>query len=410
MKAENAIWLVLLLSLMFSLYGLGDKSLWFDEAFTAQALREGFGDMMKTIYSDVHPPLYYAFMKLWTGIFGYSEYALRLPSAIFGVACVYLSCLLGRSWYDGKTGLLAALLLSLSGLFLRYCQEARMYTMFTMFALLTLYFFTKRNWQLFALSAILGIYTHFMGFVVILIVLVHSAIKKEVSGYLVLSCIIIAVAGLPLLPIITNAWSMKQAETWGMLADIHFVPRYLGLFLGGGELLGLLFFCFFVRQIIRTKKALPLLWVAIPLIFGFALAFFIPVSTTGRYFLFVLPAYLVVIASSILSMKKGYLTVIMLLIVIDVSAVSLLAEYSREKTDWRGATAYVDSNVLPGDGIAVEPGWAGDAFRYYSKNELRPGNRIWVIQLDDAPLNYPGYAAVSEREFTSLRVRILQKT
>ena len=64
-----------------------DQSLWLDEATTAVAVQtHSFWNIVTQFSpSDFHPPLYYLVMKIWTGIFGYSEVALRMSSVLFSM-------------------------------------------------------------------------------------------------------------------------------------------------------------------------------------------------------------------------------------------------------------------------------------------------------------------------------------
>src|SRR6266853_2275714 len=48
-----------------------------------------------TFSSDTHPPGYYIVMLPWTHAFGTSLRSIRLPSALFGLACIPLLYLLG---------------------------------------------------------------------------------------------------------------------------------------------------------------------------------------------------------------------------------------------------------------------------------------------------------------------------
>src|SRR5207248_6714419 len=68
-----------------------------------------------TFSSDTHPPGYYLLMLPWTRIAGTSLEAIRLPSALFGLASIALIF-----WFGSRTGWpisgsLAAALLAFSG-------------------------------------------------------------------------------------------------------------------------------------------------------------------------------------------------------------------------------------------------------------------------------------------------------
>lgn len=73
-----------------------NQSLWLDEAIGALAVRDFsyFGILNDFLRSDNHPPLYYIVLKMWSGIFGYSELSLRIPSILFGLGTIYFSYLI----------------------------------------------------------------------------------------------------------------------------------------------------------------------------------------------------------------------------------------------------------------------------------------------------------------------------
>lgn len=67
------------------LYRIGNFELWLDEAYTYHISVSS--DFIDYIRNDNSPPLYYALMKFWGQFAGYSETAIRVPSAIFGAMC-----------------------------------------------------------------------------------------------------------------------------------------------------------------------------------------------------------------------------------------------------------------------------------------------------------------------------------
>ncbi|MGE0299440.1 glycosyltransferase family 39 protein [Pseudonocardia sp.] len=132
-----AVGAVTLLAAVLRCWGLADKSLWIDEAFSLwlstqdpDAIRE------HVLVLDKHPPLYYLLLHLWLAVAGDGEVALRSLSVVFGVATVPLAYLIGRDAGGRRVGLLAAALLAVSPLHVWYGQLGRMYAMLTFFAAL----------------------------------------------------------------------------------------------------------------------------------------------------------------------------------------------------------------------------------------------------------------------------------
>ncbi|OGO29447.1 MAG: hypothetical protein A2Z16_03335 [Chloroflexi bacterium RBG_16_54_18] len=76
---------------------------------------------------EPHPPGYYLLMFGWTKITGTDLWWLRLPSVIFGTACILLIFLIARQEKAVYPGLIAALLISLNGHQVFWSQLAKNY-------------------------------------------------------------------------------------------------------------------------------------------------------------------------------------------------------------------------------------------------------------------------------------------
>src|SRR6187399_367823 len=68
---------------------LGSQSLWLDEVLTGNLARGTLGDLFHVVaQQEANPPLFYLVEWAWTPLAGTSEFALRLPSALCGIALV----------------------------------------------------------------------------------------------------------------------------------------------------------------------------------------------------------------------------------------------------------------------------------------------------------------------------------
>lgn len=118
------------------LFTLGAESFWYDEAFTAWLVQLPVGDMLAAIKGDVHPPLWYAVARLFASL-GVSEWALRLPAALAGIASVLLVYRIALDLrFRPRVAYTAGLLAALLPASIYYGQEARMYTLLACFVLL----------------------------------------------------------------------------------------------------------------------------------------------------------------------------------------------------------------------------------------------------------------------------------
>jgi 4-amino-4-deoxy-L-arabinose transferase-like glycosyltransferase len=134
--ASSAAALVLVLALVIAagaglrFFRLGQKSLWVDEAISCVLASTGHDPVEL-------PPLYFRLLGLTMELAGSEEeWALRLLSALCGIAAIPLIFLLGREAGDRWTGAAAALILALSPYHVQISQEARNYALLSMLALL----------------------------------------------------------------------------------------------------------------------------------------------------------------------------------------------------------------------------------------------------------------------------------
>ncbi len=130
------------------------------------------------VYDPYHPVLYFSILHYLTIFFGKSILAARILSVLAGTMTVPLLYLFASRLTDKKTGLFAALLLSLSNIHIIWSHYARMYSLLPFFAVLFAYSGFRAaqrrdgsGWILFILSGILLLYTHYFGAVFFAIII-----------------------------------------------------------------------------------------------------------------------------------------------------------------------------------------------------------------------------------------------
>ncbi|HKP37487.1 MAG TPA: glycosyltransferase family 39 protein [Pyrinomonadaceae bacterium] len=152
--------------------------LWFDEIFSVHAAEHSWSGLVKFVAADIiHPPFFYALLKVWMAIGGQSVLWMRLLPVLFGVAAIFPFALLCRELKlkPGETNL-ALLLMAVSGFQIKYAQILRMYTLLLFLSLFSIWLFlrfvraqTGSRRELWALTAInlLLVYTHYYGWVLV---------------------------------------------------------------------------------------------------------------------------------------------------------------------------------------------------------------------------------------------------
>ncbi len=148
---------------------IGLESLWLDEVIslmlanghapayqagvtTAAAFASGWLDWQPVSFSmlttavrqDIHPPLYFAVLHLWAGLFGTTEAALRSLSAVGSLGLVGLVYGIARRLAGREVALAAAFVAAVSPAQIYFAQEARMYSLAMVWAALS----SLSLWQL----------------------------------------------------------------------------------------------------------------------------------------------------------------------------------------------------------------------------------------------------------------------
>jgi hypothetical protein len=157
---------------------LTGSCLWFDEIFGVHAARHNWGGLWSFVAADlIHPPLFYALLKIWAAAGGESLQWLRLFPLLAAVACLLPFFLLARGLRlsPAQTNL-SLLLFAANGYLIKYAQEVRMYGLLLFFALGSLWLFLRflkegdaARRLLVALTAcnLLLVYTHYYGWLVV---------------------------------------------------------------------------------------------------------------------------------------------------------------------------------------------------------------------------------------------------
>jgi mannosyltransferase len=269
---------ITLLAAALRLSTLGRQSFWYDEAFTpVHVLRPG---LVATLHNVVHtentPPLWYLLEWAVSRALGTGVVALRLLSALAGIATVPVAWLIGRELQSPSTvpstgspigqstgspigpstrraAIATATFVAVNPLFVWYSQEARAYGLFVLCASLALLCFLRalrdpstRHLAEFAICATLALLSHY--FAVFLLIpmvlwLLWSAAPtgpqragapgERPANPKNLSRVLIAVAlpaavGLALIPLILaqGGHGTQWIGEWALGARLEAIPQY----------------------------------------------------------------------------------------------------------------------------------------------------------------------------------------
>jgi len=170
---------ITLIAAVLRLHGLSAKSIWFDEAMSAEIARLPWSQFASALWNrEANMALYYLLLHFWLAL-GATPGFIRGLSVVFSVATVPVIGLLGTRLFGRKTGLIAAWLLSINAYHIRYAQEARSYALLVFLSALATLFFvwnlqepSRAHWDIYTALCVLAVCAHFFGG---LVVLAHAA-------------------------------------------------------------------------------------------------------------------------------------------------------------------------------------------------------------------------------------------
>lgn len=228
---------ITLLAALVRLPTLGHQSFWYDEAFTPVHVLHP--SLSATLHSVVHtensPPLWYLTAWVDYRILGSGEFALRLPSALAGIATVPVAYGIGRELTGRRAAVLCALLVAVNPLFVWYSQEARAYGLFVLMAALAMLCFlramnepTRGRMALFALTGALAMLTHYFAVFLLIgmvLLLLRDRGRRRAAAPAVAALVIVGLALIPLV-IAQGGHGTQWIGRWPLAERLEAIVQY----------------------------------------------------------------------------------------------------------------------------------------------------------------------------------------
>ena len=169
---------VIVLFIAARLWQLTTSCLWFDEIFSIHAARHDWRHMFQFVAADlIHPPLFYALLKIWIAIGGESPLWLRLLPVLCSVAAIAPFVMLCRALKLTRQQItVALLLLAVNGYLIKYAQEVRMYSLLFFLTCTSLWLVVRFSqpdskaiplWLALRLVNLLLVYSHYACWIVV---------------------------------------------------------------------------------------------------------------------------------------------------------------------------------------------------------------------------------------------------
>jgi mannosyltransferase len=394
---------IVLIGTLLRFHAIGQKNIWVDEGVSIALARLDWYNFVRILWRhEANMTLYYLFLRAWLS-FGISEGYIRTLSALFGIATIPALFVLGRRIFDTRVGLIASLLLAINAYAIRYSQEARSYCLYPLLCVLsTIYFLkflqepTRQNRIAFVVFSVMAVYSHFFAGLLLLAqwISVRLLDRKHVPAGInrVWRQIGILVAPLIIFIASTGVGVLRWVPRPG-LADL----RNCVLFLtgNGGTALMVLYLISIAAALVFGMKrrlsrplafeswryAFLLLWLAFPILFVFLISQLKPLFVI-RYFVFTIPALVILAAAGLARIRPRVLLGASLLVFAFLGLRGDADFYQKDfdisRDDWRAASRYVLAHSQPGDVILFHQPITRMPYEYY-RSVTSPPNPPKVI-------------------------------
>ncbi len=226
-----------LLAAVLRLSTLNLQSFWYDEAFTpVHVLHPSlWATLRSVVHTENTPPLWYVIAWADARVLGTGEVALRLPSALAGIATVPVAWAIGRDLAGRSVAIVCALLVAVNPLFIWYSQEARAYALFVLMAALAMLCFlraerepTRARMGVFALSGALALLTHYFAVFLLIPMAVWLLCERRTRRAALGAVGVLALVGAALLPLISaqGGHGTQWIGRWPLIERLEAIPQY----------------------------------------------------------------------------------------------------------------------------------------------------------------------------------------
>jgi hypothetical protein len=322
MNSKRILIFIILLGFSLRLIRLGDRGIWYDDAFSFFLAERSLSEIIKGTAADTMPPLYYFLLHFWMGL-GKGIFNLRFLSVIFSLLIVPLSYSIGRGLFGERAGLFSALLVAISPLHIYHAQELRMYGLLCLSQLLYLRFFIRCwreqplsnpfSWAGLIISGTAAMYSHNLAILTLLAADLFALKDMSLLKRLLASQILILLLASPWLLILPGQILKVQQAFWtprpGIVEVIQTIlvfttnlplpPHFLPVALFGSmAFLGLCIYESF-RSGPREEEILLSSFIFSPLVAMFVLSYIMRPVYLPRGAILSSVAYLVLLASTL---------------------------------------------------------------------------------------------------------------
>jgi len=388
--------LVMLVAVILRFYQLGEESLWTDEGCS-------LSDAMHSSFMNSTRPVYYLLLRVWMHLgLGNSEFALRIPAALFGAASVWALYVLGKRIFGQSIALLASTFMAISTLQLNHAQEVRMYSLVSLMSVVSMYVFVlwrdrggvKYAAAYFVSTLMLLLTFPLTVFVPIAqgfyVLLYQRSLRRFVKPFLITGSLTV----LAWSPSLIFNMCMAKGFSEGYIASLEkptvlSAIRHLGDFFlwkvqassGPQAIVAIVFSALVIMLALYSLKfyrtsytnlSLTWLWLLVPFFGTILLCFKVTNMWMVRYLIAASPAFYLLTAKGIMSIKNKQFAAAAAFAIISITLGRTWFYYIKPvRAEWRPAVQYMQAHSQPGDVVGIYSPANDVLFNYYYQGKSK---------------------------------------
>ena len=183
---KYSVWMPLIIGGILRTLHLGGRSLWVDEGLTAILVSVPLNETIAGCAVNSNPPLFYICLWPWVRILGINEFSLGLFAAVLGTLTIFYVYKLARLIAGRRIAFIAAMITAIAPFMVYASNDTRPYAFLGLMTIIAAYYFfralNENTWKMWLLTGVFtaaSIYTHIIGFSVVLMEIFYLLLSKE---------------------------------------------------------------------------------------------------------------------------------------------------------------------------------------------------------------------------------------
>ncbi|PBQ33941.1 hypothetical protein CNR22_19870 [Sphingobacteriaceae bacterium] len=368
-----------------------------DEPFTIYHAQFSLSTIIEQLKNYNNPPLYELILHVWIEVFGISSVSVRILPLIFASLCPVILYFFGKRFFSLQVGVVSSFLLSFSELSSYYSHDSRVYSLFLLLSLSSMYFFMELVRQeiqkvstiaVFITLSSLLIYAHYFGIFILLFqgIYLLCFFRTKWIKFLFYYLTIAALYLPHLYPLLTRMGDSVKNGTWLQKPNgTESLYNMLWAFSNFPAITVALItiFVLSLAKLVITKDFFRLkkesifiaVWFLFPFFGMFVISYFVPMYLS-RYLIFALPAYYIIITLSINYLVRNVILKNFIFLAVIVSFSLSVNFRNNKKQKMQEATAFIKSNKGPNTAVIISQHDALLSLTYYY-------NRVYFASISD---------------------------